>query len=269
MLLRVRSSTAAISCTTACELRFQLAVLLAVHHRGGEFQVRLAIRHIFAAILVVTALGGGKRDLCPIVHVFADAQHLLQRRQLARYCHPPRSRSASDMRRPVSGNLCGRLPAITSSRWHGGKPQPRRPVPPWRWDNVLYDSAGLGYVIATHQQLRVRSATTVLTWYQALTNCRRHKCIIITADQPPTGRARILANYPPHPEIAQTTQLDIWHLEVSAAAPSLTSSAALAALRQYGPLQLAHFRPGTACRYSKSAILGRALQKQALATWAA
>ena len=36
------------------------------------------------------------------------------------------------------------------------------------WDNVLYGSAGLGYVVATHQRLRISSGPTVLTYYRAL-----------------------------------------------------------------------------------------------------
>lgn len=37
---------------------------------------------------------------------------------------------------------------------------------PLAWDNVLYDSRSLGYVVATHQRLSVRpTGPTVLTWY--------------------------------------------------------------------------------------------------------
>jgi len=37
------------------------------------------------------------------------------------------------------------------------------------WDNVLYDSPALGYVVATHQQLRQHTGESVLTWYLAMT----------------------------------------------------------------------------------------------------
>lgn len=37
---------------------------------------------------------------------------------------------------------------------------------PMAWDNVLYQSPGLGYVVATHQQLALRPAATVLTYYR-------------------------------------------------------------------------------------------------------
>lgn len=39
---------------------------------------------------------------------------------------------------------------------------------PAAWDNVFYDSPGLGYVTATHQLIRRRLSGTVLTYYRAL-----------------------------------------------------------------------------------------------------
>jgi hypothetical protein len=36
------------------------------------------------------------------------------------------------------------------------------------WDNVLYDSPGLGYVVSTHQQMRLHQGAAVLTYYRAL-----------------------------------------------------------------------------------------------------
>jgi len=41
---------------------------------------------------------------------------------------------------------------------------------PMSWDNVLLDSPALGYVVATHQQIRSRSGPTVLTYYHALSD---------------------------------------------------------------------------------------------------
>ncbi len=52
---------------------------------------------------------------------------------------------------------------------------------PLAWDNVLYDSPSLGYVVATHQALKTHCRETVLTYYHAL------------ADGPPAReRARLL-----------------------------------------------------------------------------
>ncbi|MCU0648001.1 MAG: FAD-dependent oxidoreductase [Gemmatimonadaceae bacterium] len=38
---------------------------------------------------------------------------------------------------------------------------------PVAWDNVIYDSPSLGYVVATHQSLRTEQARSVWTWYHA------------------------------------------------------------------------------------------------------
>jgi hypothetical protein len=83
---------------------------------------------------------------------------------------------------------------------------------PLSWDNVLYDSDALGYVVATHQHLTAHSEQTVLTWYQAL------------CDDPPSVERQRLLETPwhvwaeriladlsrPHPEIRQlVTRLDV------------------------------------------------------------
>jgi monoamine oxidase len=56
---------------------------------------------------------------------------------------------------------------------------------PLSWDNVLYDSPALGYVVATHQRIAAAPASmapTVLTWYHAL-----------SAEAPKAARERLLA----------------------------------------------------------------------------
>ena len=44
-----------------------------------------------------------------------------------------------------------------------------RPPEGAAWDNVIYDSLSLGYVVATHQNLRVVPGPSVLTYYLPLT----------------------------------------------------------------------------------------------------
>lgn len=39
---------------------------------------------------------------------------------------------------------------------------------PLAWDNVLYNSPGLGYVVATHQQMRLANGPLVISYYRAL-----------------------------------------------------------------------------------------------------
>ncbi|MBK5290690.1 MAG: FAD-dependent oxidoreductase [Acidobacteriia bacterium] len=53
---------------------------------------------------------------------------------------------------------------LTLDRW----PREKRMEP--AWDNVIYGSAGLGYVVATHQSLRTRIDQTVWTYYWALSD---------------------------------------------------------------------------------------------------
>ena len=50
------------------------------------------------------------------------------------------------------------------------------------WDNVLYGSAGLGYVVATHQRLQRNDGPTVLTYYRALADA-----------EPAAARSQLLA----------------------------------------------------------------------------
>jgi len=47
-------------------------------------------------------------------------------------------------------------------------PEERRGAPV-SWDNVIFDSESLGYVVATHQSLRTHLDATVFTYYQPLT----------------------------------------------------------------------------------------------------
>jgi hypothetical protein len=74
---------------------------------------------------------------------------------------------------------------------------------PLAWDNVIHDSASLGYVVATHQGVATRPGPTVLTWYLPL-----------AGQAPAAGRQRLLATTraqwagaaladlaKPHPEI--------------------------------------------------------------------
>lgn len=81
------------------------------------------------------------------------------------------------------------------------------------WDNVLRESASLGYIVATHQSLTPAQGPTVITWYRPLDDLPPAKareealrrsyddwCDIIVADLER-----------PHPEIRQLiSHLDVW-----------------------------------------------------------
>ena len=81
------------------------------------------------------------------------------------------------------------------------------------WDNVLYDSPGLGYVVSTHQQLRRHPGATVLTYYRALSDQAPQIGRLLLQETPREAWAeQILADLErPHPDIRHvTTRLDIF-----------------------------------------------------------
>ena len=85
---------------------------------------------------------------------------------------------------------------------------------PLAWDNVLHDGAGLGYVVATHQQLRVRPGATVITYYRAFDDANvratREKLLAAPREYWATEILRELAAA--HPELREITQrLDVFH----------------------------------------------------------
>ncbi len=84
---------------------------------------------------------------------------------------------------------------------------------PLAWDNVLHAGPGLGYVVATHQQMRVRPGPTVITYYHAFdqgsARATRQKML---AEPRATWAAEILRELgKPHPELPEITQrLDVF-----------------------------------------------------------
>ena len=81
------------------------------------------------------------------------------------------------------------------------------------WDNVMYDSSSLGYVVATHQSLQPVVRQTVLTYYQPLDHAEpaqaRQEALKLTH---PEWCERILADLSrAHPDLSDHIQhLDIW-----------------------------------------------------------
>lgn len=73
------------------------------------------------------------------------------------------SRVVADVQLPVTTEYAPWVVAnITLEHW----PQ-ERGAPP-AWDNVIYDSKSLGYVVATHQQLGQTGPNSVWSWYHAV-----------------------------------------------------------------------------------------------------
>ena len=80
---------------------------------------------------------------------------------------------AARLVQPLPAALRERAAGLRSAPWLVANlrlraPLDDRPGAAPSWDNVLYGSAGLGYVDAMHQSLAPVPGPTVLTWYQAL-----------------------------------------------------------------------------------------------------
>lgn len=114
--------------------------------------------------------------------------------------------------------LPGMLEGLSCAPWlvanlHlSARPMERHGASP-AWDNVLFDSAGLGYVDAQHQALRRHPGGTVLTWYRAFSEldpaaarrALRDQPRAVWAEQALSELARVL------PDIRQkTTRVDIF-----------------------------------------------------------
>ena len=117
---------------------------------------------------------------------------------------------------------------------------------PIAWDNVVYKSPTLGYVVATHQSLQSRPRETVLTFYHALAGRP-------TSDARTLLRSRGWAEWAdfiigdlsrPHPEIASlVTNLDmmLWgHAMISPRPGFVWGRARQRVAGLNGPLHFAH-----------------------------
>ncbi len=92
-------------------------------------------------------------------------------------------------------------------------PPPSRGFP-LAWDNVLYESQSLGYVVATHQLERADdSGPTVLTWYYALAggDVRAERARLLSAGYSEWEQLVAADLAPAHPGLdALATRLEVW-----------------------------------------------------------
>jgi predicted NAD/FAD-dependent oxidoreductase len=124
-----------------------------------------------------------------------------------------------------------------------------QPGAPLSWDNVLYDSPGLGYVDAMHQSTLPFAGPTVLTAYRALggddaAELAAQRARLLQEDWR-TSTARIVAELAgPHPDLpAKLKRVDLMRYghAMSIPTPGLRSSAALQALAgSTGRVHFAH-----------------------------
>jgi glycine/D-amino acid oxidase-like deaminating enzyme len=117
--------------------------------------------------------------------------------------------------RPFRDERPGHLDAFTYGAWLVAnltvRERPRGRGFPFAWDNVLYESASLGYVVAGHQSGRDHGPT-VLTYYHPLAdedpNRARQRLLSATRDE--WADACLADLSVAHPNIAEsTTRLDV------------------------------------------------------------
>ena len=117
---------------------------------------------------------------------------------------------------------------------------------PLSWDNVIYNSNALGYVVATHQTIRTRPGPTVLTYYWPHSGEPPAQARKRMMDTPwPEWIKAILADLRrPHERIAHSIErIDLWRWGHAMPQPSpgfLTSPARAALAGLQGSLVFAH-----------------------------
>lgn len=117
---------------------------------------------------------------------------------------------------------------------------------PMAWDNVLFDSPGLGYVAAGHQQMRLTSGPTVISYYRALAKGKPADNRAELLSRPREWWAeQVLADLSrPHPDIRQRVrELDVIRHGHAMARPlpGLVWGAARSAIAADGPrIRFAH-----------------------------
>jgi len=114
------------------------------------------------------------------------------------------------------------------------------------WDNVLYDSPSLGYVVATHMSLRSHIERTVWTYYLPLADGapRENRMFLLEKDWAHWRDATLNDLSRAHPDIRQcVSRIDIMRMGHAMARPvpgSIFSGARLDLARQSGSLLFAN-----------------------------
>ncbi len=98
---------------------------------------------------------------------------------------------------------------LTHDRW------PRERGVPVAWDNVIYNSPALGYVVATHQSLRTATDRTVWTFYWALADAApaANRALLLQRDWGFWAQAILADLERAHPDIRQcVSRIDVMRL---------------------------------------------------------
>lgn len=131
--------------------------------------------------------------------------------------------------------------------------RPRERGAPPAWDNVLYDSASLGYVSATHQALAQPRDETVWTWYHAIVDRPALDARRLLEARPWTAwRDQVVADLArAHPDIAEcVTRLDVWRWGHAMARPVPGVLARRAQLEAWRPAERVHVAHGDVSGFS-------------------
>jgi hypothetical protein len=130
---------------------------------------------------------------------------------------------------------------------------------PLAWDNVMLDSPSLGYVVATHQSLRMPTGRSVWTWYRAMHDRSVGEARRMLRDRPwSEWRDEILADLRrAHPDIdACVSRIDVLRYAHAMPRPVPGFLAASAELRAW--------RPGDRFAFAHSDASGLSLFEEAL-----
>jgi hypothetical protein len=116
---------------------------------------------------------------------------------------------------------------------------------PFAWDNVLYDSRSLGYVVATHQRGQDHGPT-VWTWYYALAgdegDGRKSRDRLLTTTQREWSDIVLADLRRPHGDLVRRLErLDVWRWGHAMVRPRVGARAALTSLRPWVPIDSIHF----------------------------
>jgi protoporphyrinogen oxidase len=140
------------------------------------------------------------------------------------------------------------------------------------WDNVLYDSPALGYVVATHQNLRSAPAPSVLTYYRSFSDWQPHAArTMLLATTQAQWAASILQDLSgPHPDLRHAVQqIDVfrWGHAMARPLPGFLQSRARLQLAdgQHPQLQFAHADASGFSIFEEANYRGVTAAQQALA----
>lgn len=143
---------------------------------------------------------------------------------------------------------------------------------PLAWDNVFYESRSLGYVVATHQLMRMEDrGPTVLTWYLPMAglDVKAEREMVLSADFGEWASLVMADLRPAHPgidELVTRIEVNRWgHAMVRPAPGFMWGPARFAAQESLGPsLHFAHSDLGGMALFEEANWFGVAAAERAL-----